>query len=189
VAAEFVGYTEVQHVAQPPYSELCFAAIVSAMTGASLDESQEALVAEGLSKADGTTAPMGPAQLEVAGAELSITPFQSPFKGAKDPEGVMGLIKEQFVAGRAVALLYKKEASPEDGRHHWTLLTGYYDLDGEEGAVHVIDPKREQAEQFGRHTVIEMIKRSMDYAGVYAYALSAEHEPVPDESPEEPDAS
>lgn len=171
MAAEFLGFTDVHHVRQPEDSELCFAAIVSAMTGAELDESHAVLRAAGLSEADGTTAPMGEERLVVAGSSLEITPFQSPFDGVEDVEGVLALIDEQFVAGRAVALLHKKNASPEDGRHHWTLLTGSTEQDGEMGAIHAIDPLSEHATYLGRHMIKGMIGQSLDYAGVYAYAM------------------
>lgn len=182
MAAEFNGYTDVQHVQQPEDSELCFASIVSAMTGAEIEAAHEALKAAGLSEDDGSTGPMGETVLEVEDSKLTITPFQSPFEGAEDPEGVLALIDEQFVAGRAVTLLYKKTPDPEDGRHHWTLFTGSFDLDDRKGAIHTIDPLEEAPKHLGRHVARDMIARSMDYAGVYAFALTAEHAPAAQEA-------
>lgn len=171
--ARFVGYTDVQHVKQPEDSELCFASIVSSMTGAEIEDAQAALEGAELSQSDGSTPPMGEVSLHVGGTVLDIKPVQSPFEGAEDPKGALKLIDEQFAEGRAVGLLHKKNGDPNDERHHWTLLTGYCEVDDhKDGPIHIIDPLRSAGEYIGRNNVIEMIKNSMEYAGVYAYAMS-----------------
>lgn len=171
----FIGAEGIKHVAQPLESELCFAAIISAVSGASVPEAHRALKDGKLSCEDGTTPPIvGNKKLEVAGSVVSIEPLEE----ADTPEGVMGLIDEQLIAARAVALLHKKNDTAGDKHHHWSLLTGYFqeENDGPKLAVRVIDPLRERHTFLRREEIAGMIGRSMDFRGVYAYALSVTRE-------------
>lgn len=173
---KFVGDPEIQQVAQPQGTELCFASIVSAMTGSSVAEAHEVLVANDLSQTDGSTGPMGETRLEVAGSVLDIKPVIDPFSGIDKSETVIERIDEKLLAARAVALLYKKTDNSEDDRHHWALLTGYLQQDGQKGAMRVMDPLRPRIGYLRRRQLEDIIKRSMDFMGVYAYALSASRE-------------
>jgi hypothetical protein len=143
------------------------------MTGAEIGEAQAALENAGLSEVDGSTPSMAATSLRVGDSVVDITPVYSPFENNEDPEGVIKLIEERFAEGQAVSLLHKKNGDPEDDSYHWTLLTGYCEVDDyKEGPIHVIDPLREAGEYIGRSNILEMIKRSMDYAAVYANAMS-----------------
>lgn len=182
MAAEFVGYTDVHHVQQPEGSEQCFAAILSAVTGAQIHESQAALFQNGLVEDDGSTGLLfGPTELRVNEQVVTIEPIEHD---GDDPETILGEIDEQFVAGRAVVMLYKKSAASADRQYHWSLLTGYTEHEGQKGAIHVIDPLREHATYLGRHVVRDMIGRSLPPAdsdrpleetarGVFIYGLSS----------------
>jgi hypothetical protein len=179
VAVEFVGYKDVQHVANP---ELPFAAIVSAVSGLSVSAIHKTLVAAGVSEENGKTGPLNKTKLEGKNSAVSIKPIK--LMGAKGPEGVLERIEEQFKSDKAVALLHKSNSNSEDDSYHWTLFTGYTLHDGEKGAIHTIDPALERATYLGRHMIRGMIKRSMPPAvddkdfsaetsvGVFAYALS-----------------
>jgi hypothetical protein len=171
----FIGAEGIKHVAQPPESELCFAAIISAVSGASVLEAHRALMDSRLSEEDGKTNPfVGTKKLEVAGSMVSIDPLEE----ADTPESVMGLIDEQLIAARAVTLLHKKNNSPTDEHYHWSLLTGFFqeENNGPKLAMRVIDPLREHHTFVRREQIAGMIGRSMDFMGVYAYALSVTRE-------------
>jgi hypothetical protein len=170
---EFIGNPDIPHVVQPPGSELCFAAIISAVSGASVPQAQEVLVARRLSSDKGTLPIIGEKRLEVGGSVVTIEPFQSPFgEGADNPQGAIELIDEQLVALRSVTLLYKKNNNPDDDQLHWTLLTGYLQNDGRKGSFHAMDPLRPRPSYYTRPMLASMIRRSMDFNGVFAYALS-----------------
>jgi len=172
MSVEFVGYKGARHVRQPVGSELCFAAIVASMSGADVTEAHQVLGEAELSEADGTTFPMGAAELAVAGSVIAIEPVKDPFDGAADdPETVMAMMDEQFVAGRAVALLHKKNSNPDNTDCHWTLLVGYTLADGQKGAIRAMDPMQQHMNYFRHELVAGMIERSRSL-GFYAYALS-----------------
>jgi hypothetical protein len=168
--------TGVEHVPQPDDSELCFAAIMSSVTGRSIEEAQFALVNTGLSAEDGTTAaPMRETELQIINSFVTITPFQTPVEGAETSDGVLDLMDEQFAEGRGVTLLHKKNDDPADERHHWTLFTGYDAAAGDGAPLRIIDPLAGKATYIRRQLVSRMIDRSLNYAGLYGYGVSSEN--------------
>lgn len=172
--AEFVGNPNIPHVQQPAGSEQCFVAIVAAVTGGEVEPAQTALQAAAIVGEDGSAAPIvGRKVVEVGDKQLTIEPVFGAFDEAEGPEDVIGLIDEQFVAARAVALLYKKTDGPST--YHWTLLTGNFQDDaGETIATEVMDPLRDRKESFVPRRVARMIERSLEDMGVFAYAISSE---------------
>jgi len=169
----FVGPQHIEQVPQPEGTELCFASIVAATTGANIDEADRALRAGELYDDKGQVVPMGEMRLALENARsvLDIDPVVDPFSGDQS-EVAMERIDEALVAARAVALLYKKTHNPKDEQHHWTLLTGYLEDDGQKGAYRVMDPLRPRISYLRRELVRDMIERSTGFMGVYAYALS-----------------
>lgn len=185
----FRGYADVEYVAQPPNSEQCFAAIVSAVSGAALHESQAALYQGGFVTEDGGTGMFwAESEIEAGGTSVHITPLEAP----EDPEDVLALIDEQFDAGKAVALLHKKTGDIEDGSYHWILLTGSRSEDQGEtlvnGAIHVMDPLSdpgaptpapgEEMRYVARERIADIIRQSTDFRegsraqGVFPHAIS-----------------
>lgn len=175
MAAEFIGFP-APHVPQPDGTELCFAAISSSMTGASVDEADRALAAAGLYNERDEIMPMGETSLELPGSVMAIEPVKNPFDGIEDTKAVLGLLDEQFVAGRAVAILYKKYRDTENNQYHWTLLTGYTLANGVKGGIRVMDPLRNRHLLMKRAQIADMIERSNRDLGFYAYALSVSQE-------------
>lgn len=185
------GYRNFQYVEQPPGSEQCFAAIVSAVSGAELHESQAALYQGGFVDEDGGTGMFWmETDLEVAGEHVEIVPLEAPAapEKAEEVQKFMELLDQQFAEGKAVALLYKKTGDIEDARYHWMLLTGSRSTDG---AIHVMDPLRDPEEQVepgeetryvSRTLIADLVRQSTDYreasdgqikaAGIFPHAIS-----------------
>jgi hypothetical protein len=173
VAAEFEGRTDIRQVRQPEGSEWCFAAIVSAVTKHQpIDEVHQALVADGISTADGNTlSPPEDREVQLAGDKILKL---EPFVGF-NTEALMTAINERFKARKAVALLHKKNDDELDDRNHWTLLTGRYHIDGETQLVFLMDPLQRRREAVEPSEVADMIERTIDFnGGAYACALSVE---------------
>lgn len=195
MSVEFIGYTNVQHAQQPKGSEQCFAAMVSAMTGAPVHEAQACLATNGLTREDGSVGMIpAPVRLDVAGVPdvLEVEPLETP--GCA--EETMQLMDKQFAAGRAIAFLHRKRWNPEEhpedtqtedtplgSDYHWVLFTGYTEIDGKKGRIHTIDPLEDEAERWRRTTVLDIIKRSNDYdnggRGVFMLAISNSLGPRP----------
>lgn len=189
MSAEFIGFTQVEatDVWQPPQSEKCLATLLKKLSDVSLAEAHEALRIRNLSEHDGSTAPFMKAQeIELGGLIVSVNPFQTPLIETASPQIVLDRMDEQFEDDKAVLLLHKKNGDPDDNRHHFILLTGYVLLDGARNRdplkrepVHAIDTLEEQASYMSRREIAEKIKHSMDFAGVYAYAVSTDANPAP----------
>jgi hypothetical protein len=175
-SVEFRGYTNVEYVEQPPGSEQCFAAIISGVSGVPIHESQAALYDSNLVDENGGVGGLFmETSLQVGTNEVAITPLEA----ADGPETVLDQIDEQLNTGKAVALLYKKTANPEDGRYHWILLTGYHEVESEKGAFLVMDPLRDSeldpvpvSEEIpdtlgmryvARQRIIDFVRQSTDY--------------------------
>lgn len=175
MAVEFIGYP-APHVPQPDGTELCFASIGSSMTGATVDEVDRALATAKLYNAQGEIMPMGETSLKVPGSVMAIEPVTSPFDGIEDTKAVLGLFDAQFVAKRAVAILYKKYNGSDNNQYHWISLTGYALAIGVKGAIRTMDPLRKHINYYRREQVADMIDRSNRDLGFYAYALSVSPE-------------
>lgn len=168
-----VGNPEVLHVQQPAGSELCFAALSAAASGVTVDAAHEALTGAYLSEDDGSTPPPFEQVTEVAiaNATLRIVAIQGYEQEASDTAGVISNIDESLQQGQAVALLYKKSTEPSSGMH-WVLLTGYrIHEDGSVIGVEVMDPLHVDNLVLDPLEVTDMIERSMQADGVFAYSL------------------
>lgn len=172
---KFIGCPEIEPVPLPEGTELSFASIVSAVTGATVDEAHRILVKEELSQEDGSTAPMGEERVAVGKSVLEIKPVLDPFS-ADTPETALERIDEQLVAVRAVALLYKKREGENDDQYHWALFTGYLHGDKGKGSYRIMDPLKKNIDYWTRDGAKKNIKQSIEFMGVYAYSLDTREE-------------
>lgn len=178
MAAEFVGYTDVRHVQQPEGSEQSYAAIVSAVSGAPIHAAQASLYRAGMVEDNGSVGVItARTRLEVP--RISSIVEIDPMAQAEEPEEVLRLIDGQFESGRAVTFRHRRALDPEESsetKQHWVLFTGYPVTDGAPGPIHTINPLYEEAGYTTRSAIIEIIKRSNDYAaggrGVFLQAIS-----------------
>jgi hypothetical protein len=167
---DFVGFTDVQHVAD----ERPFAGIICAVSGLSADAIHETMVKAGLSSKNGSTDPrhIGRMKLQGHGGNGSVLIEPLGLNGGTGPEEILEQIDEEFVAGRAVAVAHRLNSNPRSRKRHWTLFTGYYKHDDGKGVIHAIDPSRNHANYFSSHIVRNIIERSVDAAGVHVYTLT-----------------
>ncbi|MEK7059533.1 MAG: hypothetical protein AAB971_02125 [Patescibacteria group bacterium] len=169
---EFIGQSGIKHVSQPADSELCFAAIVSAVDGGSpVQGIHQALVESGISAEDGSTAPPPETTDVVLPGETVVT--LEPFMGF-DKSGLMEEIGKRFADGKAVALLHKKNDNETDDRHHWILLAGQY-VGGKETRVSIGDPLKASGDVVNSSEISDKISRTVEFSGAaFACTVSVE---------------
>lgn len=174
MSLEFYGKTDIPHVKQPAGSELCFAAMVSAVTGSTIEEANDALIDADLLNEDGTTSPpMGAERLHLAGKAVTIEPIVTPFdENPGDSAQVLSKIQDSLTLGRPTALLFKKDVALPD--HHWVLFSSYA-ADGDEIiSLRMMDSLRDNTISVTPRRVETMIDRSIDHLGVFACSFSIE---------------
>jgi hypothetical protein len=171
----FVGNPNIPQVRQPEGSELCFAAISSAVSGEDIQSVHMALQAAYLSEEDGSTAPPFDFNKEVIlenGKVMKLQMVKGYETGEEDTGGVIREIDEKLQAGMPVALLYKK-SDEQGGNMHWVLLTGYTPGQRADSvnAVEIMDPLNTTKVWAEPLEVLAMIDRSIQADGVFAYSL------------------
>ncbi len=173
---KYVGYSEAKHTAQPKDSDLCFAACVASVAGCSLEAVHSVLKANRLPKENGETdAPWQQKQLEIHDKILTIEPVQSPMEGETSVRGIEDLINKQLVRGNPVVLLYKKTDIPNHNQMHYSVITGYFEQEGDTSlSIDLIDPLAAETKYVDPVEVHNMIERSMTIGGPCAYALITE---------------
>ncbi len=164
MTTRFEGQSGIVHVPQPEGSELCFAAIVSAVSHCPIDQADSALRLSGISEADGTTpAPSEEQELTFDQSNIMITirPFMST-----ETDRFIALINQRFAAKQAVAVLHKTVDDPDDIRHHWTLFTGHHlDEAGQTKKYGAMDPLKDSRTYPKPPEVEALIKRTIEYNG------------------------
>lgn len=173
MTTEFAGQPGIKHVRQPEDSELCFAAIVSALDNQrSVEQVHEALVDSGISTADGSTANPGEAQTIQLAADTKLA--VEPFVGIST-ERFITAINERLQDRKPVALLHKKNDDELDNRLHWSLIAGRYHTDGETELAVLMDPLQSENAYVDSSEVTDMVERTVEFfGGVWACALSIE---------------
>jgi len=173
MATEFAGQPGIKHVKQPEGSELCFAAIVSALDNQRpIEQVHEVLVDGGISTTDGSTSNPGEAQTIQLAADTKLA--VEPFVGIST-ERFITAINERLQDRKPVALLHKKNDDELDDRLHWSLIAGRYHIDGETELAVIMDPMRPENAYVDPPEVTYMVERTVEFfGGVWACALSVE---------------
>lgn len=170
---EFIGRTDIKHIAQPEDSDLCFATIATTLTGGDIEGAHRGLVRSNLSQEDGlTVAPMQAVAVALEGVELKVDPIVTPLEFEISSDEVMQRIYEQFDQKNPVALMHKKNTKPDDNEYHWSLLVGREVSQKATEYITVMDSMQPAMAQLRPEMIEDLIDRSLNYAGVGACALS-----------------
>ncbi len=174
MAERFIGKNGIGHVAQPEGTEFCFAACVASLFNGDVSGVQMSLENAYISLADGVTdPPKTREEIPLLGEDylLVIDPIQTPDVQAGDTLKVVEEIAEKLQEGSAVALMYKKEPGFDDDGYHWVVLAGYLEDHERVNHVLVMDPLAEEIRAVDPEEVLDMIDRSINFMGIFAYSI------------------
>jgi hypothetical protein len=182
MAIKFTGPEGLQHVKQPTDTELCFAAVVAAVVGTTVEAAHYAMVRGDISDPDGTTlAPFSAKQVPIDETGLlHIEPVQTPMEGAEDTAGAIELIERQLQARKAVALLALHQKLGGEDFYHWTLLAGLSEDETTKAvaSIRVMNPLADRMTEEPIEDFTRFIDRSMPFPGVCAYVIEFQPTPI-----------
>lgn len=171
--SEFIGRTDIKHVAQPEGSELCFATILSSVTNSDINTVHQNLTKNQLSSEDGSThAPMASVSINLEKVKLAVDPIVTPLEFDISSSEVMDRIYEEFNHNNPVALMHKKNGDMEDAQYHWSLLLGRHIKGGTTEYLTVMDPLQPAMMQLSPAVIENCVTNSLNFVGVGACALS-----------------
>lgn len=184
---EIAGYPNVKlrHVEDP---DRPFAAMVSAVSGFSIEAVQRCLDEAGLPHPNGetgTAGAIGKARFEGRSETVTIRPIR--LIGVKGPEGIIARVNDEFASGNAVAIWHKSDRD-KGAPYTWALLVGSTpDADGGD-AVQVMNPNRDHMGYYDPQKVLGIVESSTAEGarGIYAYAVNTEASPALGTTPESP---
>lgn len=180
---KYVGVIGIDHLKQPEGTEFCFATCVAAFVGSEveIDQVQMSLENAYVSDEDGTTPPPEERQeVPILGSMdyVTIDVIQGPEQDTPDAVNIFERITESLGQEKPVLLLYKKTTEPDDDSLHWVLIKGYVENDSptESKTFEVVDSLADDIIQVPDTEIIDMIDRSIQSRGVFAYNLELGNE-------------
>lgn len=173
---EFVGDATVQHLQQPAGTDLCFATMLTGYAGLGADQIARVhtqLVGGEVSDESGLTGFFAvKSTFEVDGGQVVLDPIATPFNGVEETDEVIHEIDQRHRIGSAVALLYNRSRQPGEISGHWIAISGHEMVNGVRRSYTLLDPVQQKAENAQATAVSNMVRRSVDSMGIFAYAMS-----------------
>lgn len=175
-AHEFIGDSTVEHLQLPKGSEQCFATMLTgyARLGAEQIAAVNAALVEGeVSDTDGSTSYfIAKSTFDVRGTQVVFEPIVTPFNGVEQVDEIISEINDSHRAGSAVALLYNRAYRSDVVSAHWLAVSGHTLVAGVRASYRLLDPSENTAENVRTTLLEDMVRRSTETMGVFAYAMS-----------------
>jgi hypothetical protein len=168
MATRYVGQTGIKQLQQPGGSELSFAAIIAAVASEHIHSAHEALVKSGISSAAGRSfVPRGQTELTIGNAMVTTKSYI-----CSEAALLLEAIKYKHNANQTVALLQKENSDPADPHHHWSLVAGHYENEGQIMLFSLMDPHQAQRTYVDPAELSAQVDQTIAYnGGIYVTAL------------------